>query len=93
MICLTEGFYLQIIKKWDLKSMPCIHCWMADGKCSLKERSTSNHLGKKLTFLITFKTLALNCRTNVKINKDVMKMSGNITVQINSRNIFFEFLL
>lgn len=68
--------------------MPWFHCWMADGKCSLKERSTSNQLGKKLTFLITFKTLALNCRTNVKINKDVMKMSGNITVQVNSRNIF-----
>lgn len=68
--------------------MPWFHCWMADGKCSLKEKSTSNQVGEKLTFLITFKTLALNFRTNVKINKDVMKMSGNLTVQVHSRNIF-----
>lgn len=56
--------------------------------CQLKDKSGSNQPEKKLVFLATLKTLALKFRTNAIINKDVMKESANITVQVHARNIF-----
>lgn len=55
------------------------HYWIADG---------ANQPEKKLVFLGTFKMLALKFRTNAIINKDMIKESANITVQVHARHIF-----
>lgn len=51
------------------------HYWIADG---------ANQPEKKLVFLGTFKMLALKFRTNAIINKDMIKESANITVQVHA---------